>query len=176
MDVKRTRKHICIFFIMGLAYMLMEVFFRWFGKSMVGFEVGDMSHSFMSATGWTSVWMMLVGGLCGFLIGRLNEVERSRRLPLLFQCLIGTVCIVLPIELFSGIILNIWLELGIWDYSNQFANVLGQICLKNGIAFFCIAPFAIWLDDALRHYIYKEEQPKTLMMTYLRLLTDFKRR
>ena len=42
------------------------------------------------------------------------------------QSVIGAV-IVLAVEFISGCVLNLWLGLGVWDYSNQPGNVLGQI-------------------------------------------------
>ena len=36
--------------------------------------------------------------------------------------------IITAVEFTSGLILNVWLGLGIWDYSNMPFNILGQIC------------------------------------------------
>lgn len=53
--------------------------------------------------------------------------------PLWFQ---ATVCalLVTAAELIAGIVLNLWLGLDIWDYSDLPLNFLGQICLP----FFCV--------------------------------------
>jgi len=169
----KVKKHFSIFIIMGLVYLVMEVFNRWVGGAMVGYEIADMTQSMVSATGWTSFWMLLVGGLCGLLLGKMNEWKCTNKLPVLVQAIIGTLLIVLPLEFSSGIILNIWLKLGIWDYSNNFANLLGQICLQNGLMFMAICPFAFWLDDVLRHYIYDEKKPSPLYKFYVRIFTDF---
>ncbi len=57
--------------------------------------------------------------------------------------------IVLIVEFVSGCILNIWLGMGIWDYSNIPFNILGQVCLLYGMLWILLMPFAIWLEDKL---------------------------
>ena len=71
--------------------------------------------------------MAVLGGVCFVLIGDINEFI-PWNMPLILQGAIGS-GIVTVLELVSGIILNLWLGLGIWDYSNMPFNLLGQICL-----------------------------------------------
>ena len=66
---------------------------------------------------------------------------------------IGAV-IVLAVEFISGCVLNLWLGLGVWDYSNQPGNVLGQICPAFGLLWFFIMPLAIWAEDTTRYLIW----------------------
>ena len=47
--------------------------------------------------------------------------------PLWLQAL-ACAALVTAVEFISGLILNIWLGLGVWDYSRLPGNVLGQIC------------------------------------------------
>ena len=42
--------------------------------------------------------------------------------------------LVTVVELAAGLILNVWLGLGVWDYSHLPGNFLGQICPQ----FFCV--------------------------------------
>ena len=46
------------------------------------------------------------------------------------------------------------LGLGVWDYSNQPGNVLGQICPAFGLLWFFIMPLAIWAEDTTRYLIW----------------------
>ena len=48
-------------------------------------------------------------------------------MPLVLQQLIAATGITV-IEFIFGLILNVWLGLNMWDYSNMPGNVLGQIC------------------------------------------------
>ena len=82
-----------------------------------------------------------------------NQNPRFYRAPVIVQSVIGAV-IVLAVEFISGCVLNLWLGLGVWDYSNQPGNVLGQICPAFGLLWFFIMPLAIWAEDTTRYLIW----------------------
>lgn len=108
--------------------------------------------------GHFSHWsMFLVGGLCFLITGEINEVF-TWDMPLSLQALIATAIITL-IEFISGYILNIKLNLGVWDYSKLPCNILGQICLPFMAIWFVLSVIAIILDDYLRYWWFDEEKP-----------------
>ena len=119
--------------------------------------------------GWTNISMLVVGGLCAFLIGKLNEHPAFYNRKMIIQCFIGTF-ITLFVEFISGMILNVWLEFHIWDYSNTFINVYGQICLPYAFLWFLLMPFCIYIDDYLRHKLFHEEKPIGLLENYKDLI------
>lgn len=121
-------KNLLIFSIFGLTYGLIEILWR----------------------GYTHPSMVIVGGICGLLIGLLNE--RNKKMNLLLQMVEGMV-IVTVLEFVSGIILNLCLGLNVWDYSNMRFNLLGQVCPQFCIAWFFLSYFVIRLDDFLRKAI-----------------------
>lgn len=121
-------KNLLIFSIFGLTYGLIEILWR----------------------GYTHPSMVIVGGSCGLLIGLLNE--RNKKMNLLLQMVEGMV-IVTVLEFVSGIILNLWLGLNVWDYSNMRFNLLGQVCPQFCIAWFFLSYFVIRIDDFLRKAI-----------------------
>lgn len=134
-------------FVMGMVYFTAEGFWR----------------------GWTNISMLFVGGLCCVLIGLLDENPRRLKLKIWQQCLLGTL-IILSIEFISGVILNIWLKLHIWDYSQRWGNVKGQVCVAYGLLWFAITPIAIWLDDFLRWKLFGEEEPHAINQIYKELV------
>lgn len=153
---------------MGCIYTTMEIIIRWINGDLIGF----MGQSRMSLTGWTSIWMLFVGGLCGIVCGLINE-RKLAKLPMFVQCIIGGVSI-LTIEFIAGVILNLWFHLSVWDYSDEFANLLGQICLKNGLLFtFVLCPFAFWVDDMIRFFLFNEGKKYSCWVPYKRLILDF---
>ena len=121
-------KNLLIFSIFGLTYGLIEILWR----------------------GYTHPSMVIVGGICGLLIGLLNE--KNKKMNLLLQMVEGMV-IVTVLEFVSGIILNLCLELNVWDYSNMRFNLLGQVCPQFCIAWFFLSYFVIRIDDFLRKAI-----------------------
>ena len=62
-------------------------------------------------------------------------------------------------ELVAGLILNVWLGLGIWDYSTMPLNFMGQICLPFCLLWVLLSVVAVVLDDWLRHWLFAEEHP-----------------
>ena len=131
----RALRPLILIGIGGLLYVLIEMVFR------------GRSH-------WT---MFLVGGLCFWLIGLINEVL-PWEMPLWKQCIIGAV-IVTVVEFLAGCIINLWLGWDVWDYSNMPFNVLGQICLPFSLLWILLSAVAIVLDDHLRYWMYGEEKP-----------------
>lgn len=124
-----------LFLVGGTIYVLIELLWR--------------GHSHYS--------MFIVGGVCFILVGAINEFY-SYKLGLVWQAMIGSILITL-VEFVAGLILNIHLGLGIWDYSHLPLNILGQVCLPFMIAWFFLAGIAIILDDYLRYWLFKEERP-----------------
>ncbi|WP_242983129.1 hypothetical protein [Clostridium drakei] len=90
------KKDLLLIFIMGALYMVVEGLWR----------------------GWTHISMLVVGGLASFFIGRLNQHPKFYDRKMWQECVIGTL-IILILEFTSGMILNVWLWLGIWDYSSE---------------------------------------------------------
>lgn len=156
------KKNIILLLSTGCVYLLMELANRWFSGSLIGFE----GQTRMSLTGWTSFWMLPIGGLCGLIAGQMNEWVWSRKLRNIFQVFIAAF-FVLVIEFTTGVILNVWLGLSVWDYSEMKFNLLGQICLKNGLMFLLIMPLSFWIDDVIRYYRFNEGEKTDLYKYYL---------
>lgn len=120
--------------------------------------------------GKSSWWMILVGGICCSLVGRLNEQPLFFERKMWQQCLTGTL-ITLVIEFLSGMFFNVYLNLNIWDYSNTKWNLHGQICPQFGAIWFALMPLCIYVDDYMRHKLFGEEKPKGLLSNYVDLIT-----
>lgn len=131
-------KYIFLFLIGGSIYFIIETIYK-----------GLVNHS---SSHWT---MFLLGGICFIFIGSINEFF-SNDLSLGIQCLISAT-LVTVLEFVSGCVLNIWLKLDIWNYTHF--DILGQICIPFSIIWFLLSGIAIFLDDYLRYWIFKEEKP-----------------
>ena len=137
----------------------MKLFLKKLYKTMYLWAIGGFLYClfeliFRGHTHWT---MFAVGGFCFVMCGLLNE-HIGWDMPLPLQMLIG--CLVITgTELIAGVVLNIWLGLGIWDYSNMPLNLWGQICLPFSFLWFFLSALAIVLDDELRYNMFGEEKP-----------------
>lgn len=49
--------------------------------------------------------------------------------PLWLQAVLGGIVLIVS-QLTAGLVFNVWLGLGLWDYTSLFGNFLGQICLR----------------------------------------------
>ena len=123
-----------IFTVGGGAYVLVELLWR--GRSHIS--------------------MFLLGGLCFWLIGRL---DREKSIPVIRQAVLGA-CLVTGLELLTGLIVNCWLKLGVWDYSSQPLNFLGQICLLYFLLWIPLSAAAVFLEDALRWLLFRRPLPQ----------------
>ena len=108
--------------------------------------------------GYSHYTMFLIGGICFIIIGLLNE-GMSWDLCIEKQVLLGLASVLL-VEFIAGCILNLWLGLNIWDYSNLPFNILGQICLPFALLWIPLIVIAILLDDSLRYSFFNEQRPK----------------
>lgn len=120
-----------------------------------GFIYVFIELAFRGRSHWT---MFLLGGLCFYLIGLVNELY-PWDMPLISQMFISSI-IVTSLEFIFGVFLNIFLGLGIWDYSNLPYNLCGQICLIFSIAWFFLSALAIFIDDFIRWKLFGEEKPR----------------
>lgn len=135
LNLKSITKAIILFIIGGIVYCAMEILWRGY-------------------THWT---MGILGGLCFIIIGEFNEhIEWDE--PLWIQMIKGSF-VITSLEFITGCILNLWLHLNIWDYSNLPMNILGQICVPFMVIWFFVSLIAIVLDDFIRWKLFDEEKP-----------------
>ena len=128
-------KVVLLFVFGGLMYMGVEILFR----------------------GYTHFSMFFVGGLCFVLVGGINE-KLPWNMAFVSQMMIASL-LVTAVEFAAGVILNLVLGLGVWDYSTLPYNLLGQISLIFSVGWFFLSAIGILLDDWMRYLIYGEERP-----------------
>lgn len=119
-------KDLLIFIIFGVMYVGIELIYR----------------------GYSHYSMFILGGLCGLLIGLINEY--TPKMNIILQMLLGTMIITI-LEFITGCIVNLWLRLNVWDYSNLKFNILGQVSLVFSFTWFILSYFVIKLDDYIRN-------------------------
>ena len=119
------------------------------GFSYYGLEVMRRGSSHAS--------MIWLGAICFIILGLLSEVF-SWDLGLIQQSLIGAIMIT-ALEFVSGLILNVYLNLNVWDYSFYPYNIAGQVCLQYFLLWIPLSCVAIIVDDFLRYFLFKEEKP-----------------
>lgn len=113
----------CVFgLIAGCIYLLIELAWRGY-------------------THWTMLLLASVVFICTGILDELNV-----NLKMWQQVVIGT-AIATTLEFIVGIIVNLWLGLGVWDYSEQPGNILGQICPVFTLAWAFLMIISIKLEN-----------------------------
>ena len=139
--IKKLGKAIILFLIFGLIYFIIETIWK-----------GHLTH-------WS---MFIVAGFAGVLIGGINEYI-PWNMPFWQQCFIGMI-IATIFEGCSGLILNVWLKLHIWDYSNSFLPFFyQQCCVPFCIAWLVLSGLCIIIDDYIRYKFFGEEKPHYIL-------------
>ena len=97
-------------------------------ESLFCFAFGGVFYGMLeiAVRGYTHWTMVLTGGA---VLALINLVNKSKNINLFYRCVIGAV-IITSLELAVGMLVNIHLGWGVWDYSDKPFNFLGQICLQ----------------------------------------------
>jgi len=107
-----------------------------------GFLYGIVEILAQGHTHWT---MFFTGGICFLALYAIGVYSRERRWK---QWLMGA-AIITTVEFLVGGIVNLLLDLRIWDYSSYPLNLLGQICLFFSILWFFLSIPGIELGKLL---------------------------
>ena len=146
---------------------LLRAFWLWFITGGVYYIIEGLWRV-RSNGGWANIAMLPVGGLCGVLIGIMNENPKFARKKMVLQAVYGMAVLVV-IEFVSGYIMNIVLGMNVWDYSNRPFNFMGQICLAYAALWFLFTPFIIWFDDFLRNRLWNDGEKYPWYKNYVKL-------
>lgn len=132
---KRLSEYLFIWALGGSLYYTFELVFRGF------------SH-------WS---MFVLGGICMVFFAVQGQMLHWKD-PMWRQILRGTIFIT-AMEFITGIIVNKWMHLQVWDYTDQPFQLFGQICLPFALIFSGLCALGILLSGYLLYWLYGEEKP-----------------
>lgn len=101
--------------------------------------------------------MFLLGGICMTFFGQ-QGMWTGWDDPLWLQVVRCTLFVTAG-EFITGIIVNKWWKLNVWDYSDQPFQLFGQICLAFIILFSGLCVIGIYLAAYFLYFIYGEKKP-----------------
>lgn len=114
-----------------------------FGFGAIGYSIMEILYR-----GYTHWSMTLTGGLCFWSLYHIYK--RMKTKSILKKALVGTAFITVT-EFIVGCIVNIYFDWNVWDYSDMYFDILGQVCLFYSFLWFAISGFvAIGLKKAER--------------------------
>lgn len=103
--------------------------------------------------GYTHISMAICGAVCFYIMFRLEEMPRFRSFSLILRALAGA-CVITAAEFLTGCAVNLWLGLGVWDYSGVPLSFLGQICLPYSVLWVFLSLAVFPLCDVMRKGIF----------------------
>lgn len=104
-------------------------------------------------------WTMLVlAVLLTIPVERCGE-QLPWHVPLWLQALASAV-LATAVELAAGLVLNLWLGLGVWDYSRLPGNFLGQICPQFFVVWWGLCFLFIPVFDWMRWSVEGGQRPR----------------
>ena len=126
-------------------------------KAVTIFFIGSMAYGMMEVAvrGFSHISMGFLGGISFMFISFLNIKRRQGEISLVPQMLLITVFITAA-EFVAGLILNVWLDMGIWTYEGVPLNVYGQICIPFIAIWFVLSFVGIATEELVRTKIFKE--------------------
>jgi uncharacterized membrane protein len=133
--MKKLSEHLLLWTLGGTIYYMIEVVFR----------------------GFSHVSMFILGGFCMLFFGEQGLLTGWED-PLWMQVLRCTLFVTAG-EFLTGIIVNKWLHLNVWDYSGQPMQLFGQICMPFTILFSGLCAVGIILAAYLLYWLYGEKKP-----------------
>ena len=116
----------------GLLYSLVEIIYR----------------------GYTHVSMFLLGGICFLCIG---GIRRTFSRDIAAKKMLLCAGVITLLEFFCGLLVNLRLDLAVWDYSAMPMNVLGQVCVAYTAAWCLLALPAMGMDALLCRFAWGVE-------------------
>ncbi len=116
------------------------------------FAVGSVSYTVIELLfrGYTHFSMVILGGLCGIVLYEIDH--RLSHTSVFLRALCGALAIT-SLELIWGCILNLWLGLDVWDYTDQPFHLLGQICPLFSLCWFLLCFPAFFILRLAKRYV-----------------------
>lgn len=137
-------------------WLLSVLLWVWTGTLYFFIEVvWKTSHGRPEMISWT---MLLLAIILAVPLERFGA-ELPWEMPLMAQSAVCGVAITV-VEFVAGLIINVWLGMGVWDYSAMTGNIMGQVCPQFLIMWVSLAAVGIVMLDWMRYGVEGGERPR----------------
>lgn len=136
--------------------LLSVLLWVWTGTLYFFIEVGWKTyHGRPDMISWTMLALAIVLAVPLERFG----AELPWEMPLMVQSAICGVAIT-TVEFVSGLIINVWLGMNVWDYSDMAGNIMGQVCPQFLVMWVVLAAVGIVMLDWMRYGVEGGERPR----------------
>lgn len=141
-------------------WLLSALLWVWTGTLYFFIEVAwKTSHGNPEAISWT---MLVLAIILAVPLERFGA-ELPWDMPLMAQSAVCGLAITV-VEFMAGLIINVWLGMGVWDYSDMPGNILGQVCPQFLVVWVVFAAVGIVMLDWMRYGVEGGEKPHYTML------------
>ncbi len=131
-------KNIILWGTGGILYYYMEILFR----------------------GYSHISMIVCGGICFLLVGNMGNtilISKGNNIKSIMCIIIMGACIITAAELVTGLFVNVYLKMDVWDYSEIKYNFMGQICPLFSVLWGAVSLPCVYLSGVIRKIIFNEK-------------------
>ena len=140
-------------------WLLSVLLWVWTGTLYFFIEViWKTSHGRPEMISWT---MLLLAIILAVPLERFGA-ELPWEMPLMVQSAVCGVAITV-VEFVAGLIINVWLGMGVWDYSAMPGNIMGQVCPQFLAMWMILAAVGIVMLDWMRYGVEGGEKPRYML-------------
>ena len=137
-------------------WLLSVLLWVWTGTLYFFIEViWKTSHGRPEMISWT---MLLLAIILAVPLERFGA-ELPWEMPLMVQSAVCGVAITV-VEFVAGLIINVWLGMGVWDYAAMPGNIMGQVCPQFLAMWMILAAVGIVMLDWMRYGVEGGEKPR----------------
>lgn len=131
-----------LFLTGGIIYFFLEIFIR----------------------GYSHISMLILGGVCFMIVGKIGNVvldcENTITIKIVTIMLMASL-IITALEYFTGVIVNEYLNLRVWDYSKMRFNYKGQICLLYSVLWAILGLPCVYFYGVISSFVLNDDEDKT---------------
>ena len=165
------KRYTYVFILSAIIGWLYEVYiFWWNGKGLL--NRGFLFGPYLPVYGCGGVVLVL---LLNPLIKKKLRIWKVNIMPAVVFLLIGLIATV--VEYVAHYLLDTYFDILLWDYSGQFMNLNGRVCLDASLNFAIVGFAAIYIVMPILSRIGKRFKPKTknnlLLMSLTIIIIDF---
>ena len=130
-------------------------------QGMITFLTGGIVYFYFEifVRGYSHISMFILGGICFLVVGKYGTkilLNEGYIVSKILKIMILSGAVITFLEFVTGCIVNIILNLGVWDYSNMDYNFRGQICLSYSLLWTLMGLPCVYLYGVLNEFIFWE--------------------
>ncbi len=112
------------FFALAVFQKFWQYFLLWLTGGILYFYMEIMFR------GYSHYSMIICGGFCFLISGKVGlDIMYKKSRFYIIKIMAVAAVVITTLEFITGIIVNIIFDLKVWDYSDVWGNVMGQICI-----------------------------------------------